>query len=113
MLAVEISYNLEISVYLEMLLAIGGLIFFHYWDRLPQGADLNKVSMLKLQRRIKEVLGAYTIFFMGIVLGGSCWQKLQEKGYRTFIKGITVSLVNEIYSTDSLFFYCVDILNKT
>lgn len=108
MLAVGVSYNLEISVYLEMLLAIGGLVFFHYWDRLPEGTDLTKISMLKLQRRINVVLGTYVVIFIGIILGGSCWQNLPEEGYRTVIKGITVSLIDEINSTDSLFYICMN-----
>lgn len=108
MLTVGVSYNLEISVYLEMLLALGGLLFFYYWDRLPEGTDLTKISMLKLQRRIKVVLGIYVVIFIGIIFGGSCWQNLPEEGYRTFVKGITVSLINEINLGDSLFYICVD-----
>lgn len=103
-LTVTISYDLEISVYLEMLLAFGGLVFFHYWDRLPEGADLSKISMLKLQRKIRAVFSVYVVVFIGIILGGNCWQKLPDEGYRKIVKEIAILLVNEINTTDSLFF---------
>lgn len=103
----EVSYSLEQSVYMEMLLAVGGLIFFHYWDRLPEGADLTKISMVKLRRRFMTAVMFLAAAFITIICTGSKWQELSDEGVQAFVKNASLSLVNEFAAENSLFFISI------
>lgn len=103
----EVSYNLEQSVYLEMVLAILGLVFFHYWDRLPEGVELTKISMVKLQRKFVTAMLSLIVLFGIILCGGNSWQELPEEGLRGFVKSVATTVMNELSAQSSLFFLCV------
>ena len=95
-LLVEVTLSLESSVYLEMFLAVGGIIFFHFWDRLPENVDLNKVSMLKLQRVFMYALCLVVIAFMGIVFGGNSWYDLPDTMVGKLVKSAAVPVISEL-----------------
>ena len=95
-LLVEVTLSLESSVYLDMLLAVGGIVFFHFWDRLPEGTDLNKVSMLKLQRVLRYALYLLLTVFLGIVFGGNGWYELPDTMTGKMIKSTVVPIIREL-----------------
>lgn len=101
------KYSLKMSVYLEMVFAIGALIFFHYWDRLPEGTDYSKISMVKLQRRYKTA-----ICFLGVVMGsslciGNRWNELSDEGINTFVKYLGTTLNDELSQQPGMLFICL------
>ena len=95
-LLVDVSLSLESSVYLEMLLAVGGIVFFHFWDRLPEGTDLNRISMLKLQKAFMWALCLTVIAFVGIVFGGNSWYELPDSMTGKVIKSAAVPVIREL-----------------
>jgi len=107
MIQKEVSYNLKQSVYMEMVLAVLGLIFFHYWDRLPEGVELTKISMVKLQRKFATAMLFLIVLFGIILCGGNSWQELPEEGLRGVVRSVATTVINEVSEQSSLFFKCI------
>lgn len=106
LLLVDIYYDLEQSVYLELLAAIGGVFFFKYWDRIPEGADLRRLVMRKMRRGYQFLLKLLSIIFIGILLGGNCWSSLTDGFGVAAVKGFAVPLITEVYQGKSAFYLC-------
>lgn len=66
----DISYSLEYSVYLDLLIAAGGAAFFYYWDRIPEGVDLNRLVLKKMQRGYRFTAIMFLVIFAAIVIDG-------------------------------------------
>lgn len=101
---VEAVYSLEASVYMELFLALGGLLFFHFWDRIPDNCELQKISMVKMQYYFRMVLGILGLAFLAFSMGGNVWQSLEDKGLKGFIKVLALPLNSEITSGSSTIF---------
>lgn len=108
LLQVEVSYNLEQSVYLELLIAIGGIFFFRFWDRIPEGVDLKRLVMRKMRRAYQFLLKLISFIFVGILLGGERWKELPEKAGLKAVKGFAVPLVEEARQGESAFYRCFE-----
>lgn len=100
----EVSFSLEHSVYLELLLAVGAILFFHYWDRIPEGIDLERLVMRKLRKGYQFLLKAIGIVFVGIILGGDRWASLPEMLGSDAVKGFAVPLVATVKQEESGFY---------
>lgn len=101
---VEAVYSLETSVYMELCLALGGLLFFHFWDRIPEGTKLHKISMVKMQHYFRMVLGVLTFVFLIFVMGGSSWNSLADDGLKGFVKALALPLHSELIKGSSTIF---------
>ncbi len=102
----KVTYHLELSVYLELLLAICGLIFLHYWDKIPEGIDLDRLVMRKMRRGFQFVFKVMLILFIGILLGGEKWQSLPEGTLYEVMKEFALPLVYSVQQTESGFYDC-------
>lgn len=107
MIQQEVSYSLEQSVYMEMVLAVLGLIFFRYWDRLPEGIELNRISMVKLQRKFMTALLILIVLFGAVLCGGNSWQALPEDGIQGFVRSVAIAVCDELSGQNSLFLICI------
>lgn len=103
----ELSYSLEHSVYLDLLLAVGGVFFFHYWDKIPEGIDLERLVMRKMRRVYKGLLWALGIFFMGTLIGAERWEVLGEGMSKEAWKGFAVPLIESVKQGESGFYFCI------
>ena len=56
-LKMETNVSLEWSVYIDMSLAILGIVFFQYYDKIPDGVDKSRLVMKKMHRGYIYVLG--------------------------------------------------------
>lgn len=101
---VEAVYSLEVSVYMELFLALGGLLFFHFWDRLPEGCELQKISMVKMQRYFRMVLGILGFVFTMFAMGGNIWKLLGDTGLKGFVKALAEPINTEITAGSSTMF---------
>ena len=102
------SYNLETSVYLELLFAIGGIVFFHYWERIPQNIDLHRIVMKKMYKEYCNILMVTAIIFIFIVIGGENWGQLPDGiGYSAF-KSFALPLTEEIKNSKNSFYIILD-----
>lgn len=104
--ATELSYSLEHSVYLDLLLALGGIFFFHYWEKIPEGIDLERLVMRKMRRVYKAVLTVITILFAGIVISADKWAALGEELPEGAWKGFVLPLVGAVRQSESGFYFC-------
>ena len=99
----DISFELEHSVYIELLLAIGGAFFFTQWDKIPEGIDLERLVTRKLRRMFRFLMIAIEIVFAGFILGGEVWKELPDKIGTGMIKSFAVPLAVEAGNVTSGF----------
>ncbi len=63
----ECQYSLENSVYLELMIALAGVFFFTYWDKLPEDEDRLLYEMQKVMKWI--MIGVCIILFLLLAMG--------------------------------------------
>lgn len=102
----DFSYPLEHSVYLDLLLAAGGIVFFQYWEKIPEGIDLERLVMRKMRRLYKGILMTLGILFAGTVIGADRWAALGEKMSEEAWKGFALPLVEAVKQGESGFCSC-------
>lgn len=108
LLLVEISYDLEQSVYMELLLAAGALVFFHYWDRIPEGAALDRVVLRRLFRCYRYVAAVMICLFLFILFSSNGWNALAENGGIKFLRNLAIPLCDEINQGRSFLYLCME-----
>lgn len=101
----EISYSLEHSVYIDLLVAAGGVVFFHYWDRIPEGMDLERLVLRKMQKAYRFVLTTVILVFMVVILGGG-WADLPEGISYDMVKSFAVPLAEAVGRNESGILQC-------
>lgn len=99
----EVTYSLEHSVYLDLLLAAGGLIFFHYWERIPEGMDLERLVLRKMQKGYRFLLKVLTLMVVIMLFGGDGWDMLPEGVLYDMVKALAFSLAECFGSWESGF----------
>lgn len=104
--ATELPFSLEHSIYLDLLLAVGGILFFYYWEKVPEGIDMERLVLRKMRRVYKTALTIVVILFAGIVFGGNRWTALGEKVPETAWKSFALPLVEAVKQTESGFYAC-------
>lgn len=68
---VETNYSLTSSVYLDICMAVAGILFFSHWEKLPTDYKLDEIIMVKFKKICRFLLKAVaSAFFMLILLGG-------------------------------------------
>ena len=103
-LIVETSYDLEQSVYLELILSVGALIFLHYWDRIPKGIPMERIVLRRLYRKFRFVVTAMICLFIFIILSSHEWSVLADNQKLGFIEKLAVPLSQEL-AQESSFLY--------
>lgn len=101
----EISYSLEYSVYLDLLMAAGGVVFFHYWDRIPEGVALNRLVLRKMQKGYRFIAAMGLVIFAAIVIDGG-WEALPEGMSYDMVRFLTVPLVEAVGQNESGILQC-------
>ena len=84
----EIFYSLQHSVYVDLLLAAGGAVFFCYWERIPAGTALERLVLGKLQKGYRMLVKVIALLFVVTAAAGG-WMELPGKAvcdmFRTFV----------------------------
>ena len=105
---VPVHYDVEHSVYLDLVAAVGGLIFFYCWYRKPEGVSLKKIVMRGFYRVDKSILRGMILILALFVSGGSAWKTLDSDrlGFRA-VSGFAAPLLEEAEQNDSLLYLCM------
>lgn len=106
----EVSYSLEHSVYLDLLLAIGGIVFFHYWDRIPEGTDLERLVLRKMQKGYRFALNMVLLLFGIIAFIENAWAALPDSTAYNVMKSFAVPLAEAAGQNESGFLYCFRVM---
>lgn len=108
LLLVTVNYDVEHSVYLDLVAAVGGLIFFYCWYRKPEGVSLKKIVMRGFYKVDKLILRGMMIILALFVSGGSAWKTLDSDrlGFRA-VSGFAAPLLEEAEQNDSLLYLCM------
>lgn len=108
LLLVDISYDLEQSVYLELVLAAGALFFFHYWDRMPEGFPLDRIVLRRLYRKYQFVVCIMFCFFVFMLLGSNGWSLLTGDKGIALLSNFAKPLGEEIAQSRSFLYVCTE-----
>lgn len=103
LIKVTVTYDLEISVYLELGLAIFGVFFFHYWDKYISEEDDDRMLFPELREFFKKVLcviAIVTVVFMAAMIRGNT-AIIPEILGRIIEQG-RVGLVNQVGSFEAV-----------
>lgn len=105
---VPVHYDVEHSVYLDLVAAVGGLTFFYCWYRKPEGVSLKKIVMRGFYRVDKSILRGMMLILALFVSGGSAWKTLDSDtfGFRA-VNGFALPLLEEAEQNDSLLYLCM------
>lgn len=101
----EISYSLEYSVYMDLLIAAGGVAFFYYWDRIPEGVDLNRLVLKKMQKGYRFIASMVLIVFAAIVIDDG-WAALSEGMSYDMVRFLAVPLAEAVGHSKSGILQC-------
>lgn len=106
----EVSYAAELSVYLDLLLASGGIAFFRYWDRIPVNVDMERLVLRRMQKKYRFLLKITLILFFVIILGAGGWNELtgKEGVGAELLQLLAVPLAEEAGRGKGAFLYCVE-----
>lgn len=84
----EIFYSLQHSVYVDLLLAAGGAVFFCYWERIPAGTALERLVLRKLQKGYRMLVKVIALLFVVTAAAGGRMElpgKTVGDMFRTFV----------------------------
>ena len=84
----EIFYSLQHSVYVDLLLAAGGAVFFYYWERIPAGTALERLVLRKLQKGYRMLAKVIALLFVVTAAAGGRMElpgKAVGDMFRTFV----------------------------
>ena len=99
-----VTYSLEASVYGELILAVAALLFFHFWDHIPEGKNLNFVSMIGIQKIIRICFIGLLLFLGGGILNIQRLASLPQEGFTKFLVTLLQPLAQELQSKQTSFF---------
>lgn len=102
----DVSYSLEHSVVLDLLLAAGGILFFHYWEKIPEGVDLERLVMRKMRRVYKILLMVSGILFTGIAVSADRWTVFGDKMTEAAWQDFALPLAEAVKQSKSGFYFC-------
>ena len=108
LLYIDVTFDLEQSVYLELLIALGGICFFRYWDRIPEGVDLRRLVMRRMRRGYQFLLRSMSVIAAGMILGGYLWKVLPDRFGMKAWKGFAIPFIDEINQEKSTFYLCFE-----
>ncbi len=84
----EIFYSLQHSVYVDLLVAAGGAVFFYYWERIPAGTELERLVLRKLQKGYRMLVKVIALLFVVTAVAGGRIElpgKAVDDMFRTFV----------------------------
>lgn len=84
----EFFYSLQHSVYVDLLLAAGGAVFFCYWERIPAGTALERLVLRKLQKGYRMLAKVIALLFVVTAAAGGRMElpgKAVGDMFRTFV----------------------------
>lgn len=104
----DVSYAVESSVYLDLLMTVGGIAFFRYWDRIPENVDMERLVLRRMQKKYLFFLKIILALFGVIILGASGWRELTNGVgvWTELLRLLAVPLADEAGRGRSAFLYC-------
>ncbi len=106
MILTELPYSLEHSVYLDLIFAAGGIFFFHFWEKIPEGIDPERIIMRRMQHEYQILFMDMGIFFTGIVIGADRWMAIGEELPGAALRGFVIPLAEAVRNGESAFYVC-------
>lgn len=102
----KMPYSLQHSIYLDLLLLIGGLFFFHYWDKIPENIDLERLVLRKMRRGYQFLLKIILVFLFGFIIAQDRWRTSGETASLEIVNGFAVPLIEGIRQNESSLYHC-------
>lgn len=105
----EVSYSLKYGVYLDLLIAAGGVAFFYYWDRIPEGVDLDRLVLKKMQKGYRFIAAMVLVIFAAVVVGGGRVVLPEDMSY-DMVRFLAVPLAEAVVQSKSGILQCFQVI---
>lgn len=96
------EYTLERSIFLDVILVMGGAFFLLFWERIPKNIDLHKVILTKMFKRYCVILMVIGIIFFSILAGGTEWNILELGENKVISDSILMPLISEVQQNQNV-----------
>ncbi len=107
-LSAEPAFGPEHSIYLLLLLAVGGVFFIRYWSRIPKGVDRDRLVLRRMRRGYQFVFVLLGIVAAILLLGGSVWAGLPETSVGIdFVQSFAGPLTKSVGMSESGWIRCL------
>ena len=100
---IKTSFNLMNSVYLDLAIAAAGVLFFHYWDRIPEETVLEELSLPKSRKVFQWSLAVEGIFTLTALFGAERFRSMEAVGLKKSLCDFAVGLSGELGSGQNAF----------
>lgn len=82
----ETALTLEGSIYLDVLIAIAGMFFFNYWEKLPENVDEDKLILRRFRTGLVSFFIAYVFVLVSVIIGKETILSFTDEGAKGGIK---------------------------
>lgn len=100
---IETSFNLMNSVYLDLIIAAAGVVFFHYWDRIPEETDLEEWLLPESRVVLKWCIAIEGIFAAVSIIGADHLKGMEKSGFEKSLCDFAVGFAGEMRSSQNAF----------
>lgn len=76
----EISYSLQNGVYLEVAMAAGGILFFLFWERIPEGVDTERLVLRRMRKGYQILFRGLLFLAVAVVIGDTDGKLMNRTG---------------------------------
>lgn len=97
-----ITYDLEISVYMELLLAAVGVWFFEYWDRYAEKADAD-TTIPELRDWCRRAITACVVVGVGVLTAAGLFAADEASGFQRMSQILIFDVKGNLESNAGLF----------
>ena len=85
---VKPALSMEASIYIDIMITVAGIVFFNYWDKVPDNTDPDRLVLRKMQDGYKIALIIFGAVLIAAVTGGRLFEP--DGDMEGMIKGISL-----------------------
>ena len=93
--------SLEAGIYIDIVIAIAGLVFTTYWERMPEEADEYRLVLKRMRKGYRAALYVAVAVVLVLVSGGKLWKPAEDSDMQGFLS-LTGQIVGSLTGRRSI-----------
>ena len=99
---IAVALSLEESIYLDVVIAVLSLLFFNYWDKLPEKVDENLLLLNRFRKGITLFGIGYVFTIVSILCAKDSILSFPEEGIKGGVKLLFIPLIQSLKSENMI-----------